>query len=92
MTPEERKRMNGLCNRIQEEKDPEIFDQLVRELNELFEVKHERIHPEHHLAAYPSDPLRPDLRDYPEDIPLAERESLAGEAQLAAQRKKRATH
>jgi hypothetical protein len=87
MTPEERERMNSLCTRIQEEKDPNKFDGLVRELNELLEAKHERIHPEHHLAAYPSDPLRPDLRDYPEDIALAERESLAGEAQLAAQKK-----
>ena len=47
MTPEERKRMNWLCLRIQEEKDPKTFDQLVHELNELVEIKHERIHPEH---------------------------------------------
>jgi hypothetical protein len=47
MKPEERERMNWLCIRIQEEKDPKTFDQLVRELNDLLEVKHERIHPEH---------------------------------------------
>ena len=47
MTPEEREKMNDLCKRIQTEKNPEIFDQLVRELNDLMEIKHERIHPEH---------------------------------------------
>lgn len=47
MNAEERKRMNWLCLRIQEEKDPNIFDELVRELNDLLEAKHERIHPEH---------------------------------------------
>jgi len=39
MTPEEREKMNEISKRIQTEKNPEIFDQLVRE--------HERIHPEH---------------------------------------------
>jgi hypothetical protein len=47
MTPEEREKMNDLCKQIQTEKNPEIFDQLVRELNDLIEIKHERIHPEH---------------------------------------------
>jgi hypothetical protein len=47
MTPEEREKMNDLCKQIQTEKNPEIFDQLVRELNDLLEIKHERIHPEH---------------------------------------------
>jgi hypothetical protein len=47
MTPEEREKMNEICKRIQIEKNPEIFDQLVRELNDLLEIKHERIHPEH---------------------------------------------
>ena len=47
MTPEERERVNWLCLRIQEEKDPKTFDQLVRELNELLEQKHRRIRPEH---------------------------------------------
>lgn len=50
MTAEERKRINWLCLRIQEEKDPKIFDQLVRELNELLEIKHERIHRDHDPA------------------------------------------
>ena len=47
MTPEERERMNQLCLRIQDEKDPKIFDKLVNELIDLMEVKHERIHPGH---------------------------------------------
>jgi hypothetical protein len=40
--------MTRLCARIQTEKDPQLFDQLVRQLNDLIEIKHERIHPEHH--------------------------------------------
>ncbi len=47
MTSEEREKMNSLCLRIQNEKDPKVFDDLVRQLNDLLEVKHERIHPEH---------------------------------------------
>jgi hypothetical protein len=47
VTPQERERMNWLCNRIQDEKDPEKFDELVHALNALLEAKHERIHPEH---------------------------------------------
>ncbi|HKV80807.1 MAG TPA: hypothetical protein VJP02_21840 [Candidatus Sulfotelmatobacter sp.] len=47
MTPDERENMNELCLRIQTEKNPKIFDQLVQELNELIEIKHERIHPGH---------------------------------------------
>jgi hypothetical protein len=39
--------MNWLCDRIQEEKDPKIFGELVHELDELMEAKHERIHPAH---------------------------------------------
>jgi hypothetical protein len=46
MTPEERERMNWLCLRIQDEKDPKTFDRLVQELNELLEQKHGRIAPE----------------------------------------------
>jgi hypothetical protein len=45
MTSEERHNMNALCARIQDEKDPKVFDELIRELNELFEEKHERINP-----------------------------------------------
>ena len=47
MTSKERERMEYLCGRIAVEKDPEVFDKLVEELNELLEVKHQRIHPEH---------------------------------------------
>ena len=34
MTAEERKRMNELCARIADEKDPQTFDRLVIELDE----------------------------------------------------------
>ena len=51
MTINERERMNWLCQRIQDEKNPEIFDELVKELNDLLEVKHGRIHPEHKTQA-----------------------------------------
>jgi hypothetical protein len=47
MKPEERERMNLLGNRIQKENNPKTFDELVRELNDLLEAKHKRIHPEH---------------------------------------------
>jgi hypothetical protein len=42
MTPEEREEMNELCERMQTEKDPAVFAQLVRELNHLLEIMHER--------------------------------------------------
>jgi hypothetical protein len=45
MTPEETERMYQLCAQIK--KDPKKFDALVRELNDLLEQKHERIHPGH---------------------------------------------
>jgi hypothetical protein len=51
MTPEERTRMNWLCKRIQDERDPKAFDELVIELNDLLEAKHERIHPDHKPVA-----------------------------------------
>lgn len=47
ITPDERERMNELCKRIMDEKDPVVFDQLCAELNELLKTKHQRIHPEH---------------------------------------------
>jgi hypothetical protein len=47
MTPEETKRMNELCAKIAVEKDGKTFDKLVQELNDLLEVKHDRISPEH---------------------------------------------
>jgi hypothetical protein len=47
MTPEEKEQMNMLCARIAVEKDPTMFDQLVRQLNDLLEKKHDRLTPEH---------------------------------------------
>lgn len=47
VTPEERKHMDYLCKRIAVEKDPRIFEELVKQLNELLGRKQERIHPEH---------------------------------------------
>jgi len=46
-SPEERERFVWLCEQVQTEKDPKKFDQYVRELNDLLEAKHGRIHPEH---------------------------------------------
>jgi hypothetical protein len=47
MTPDERARMNQICMQIAAEKDPQTFDVLVKELNDLLEQKHGRIHPDH---------------------------------------------
>ena len=47
MTHDEQERMNDLCEKIATEKDPQTFDGLVKELNDLLELKHGRIHPEH---------------------------------------------
>lgn len=47
MTPDERESTAILCERIATEQDPEKFDKLVEELNDLLELKHKRIHPEH---------------------------------------------
>jgi len=47
MTSEESDLMKQLCTRIQDEKDPKVFDDLVRQLNDLIEIKHARIHPTH---------------------------------------------
>ena len=44
MTPEQRKRLNELCRKVQQETDPKRFDESVHELNELLEEKHEPIH------------------------------------------------
>jgi len=49
MTPDEREKMEELCGRLASEKDPEIFDRLVKELNDLLDEKHARIHPEHKI-------------------------------------------
>jgi hypothetical protein len=43
MNHEERTRMNWLCVLIQDEKDPEVFDQLVDELAELLEGNRKRL-------------------------------------------------
>jgi hypothetical protein len=43
MTHEEREQMNRLCARIAVEKDSEVFNQLVRQLNDLLEKKHNRL-------------------------------------------------
>lgn len=51
MTPEERERFEWLCKKIQVEDDPEKFDAYVRELKELLDAKHERIHPQHKAEA-----------------------------------------
>jgi hypothetical protein len=43
MTPEERERVEYLCKRITEEKDSEVFNSLVQELNDFLDSKQERL-------------------------------------------------
>ena len=43
MTPEERQLANDLCQRIAEEKDLSIFQQLVEQLDELLARKKKRL-------------------------------------------------
>ena len=43
MTDEERERLAYLCERIQIERAPKTFDELVMELNELLEQNQQRI-------------------------------------------------
>jgi hypothetical protein len=43
VTPEERKRMDVLCQQIAVERDHDKFIQLVRELNDLLEEKEQRL-------------------------------------------------
>jgi hypothetical protein len=43
MTPEERERMQFLCDRIAKEKDHNEFSKLVQELNDLLERKEHRL-------------------------------------------------
>lgn len=43
MTAEERERMNSLCQRIADEKDPHTFTTLTEELNDLLERKEKRL-------------------------------------------------
>jgi hypothetical protein len=47
VTPEERNQLQYLCKRVEEEKDPNEFDRLVLELNELLDQKQTRIHSKH---------------------------------------------
>jgi hypothetical protein len=63
VTPEEQNKLNELCERIAVEKNPDVFDQLVKELNDLLDVKHKRIRPESkksedHGVIDPRDPTR----------------------------------
>jgi hypothetical protein len=44
MTSEERERMQFLCKRIVEEKDPETFYSLAKQLDDLLEAKSQRLH------------------------------------------------
>lgn len=46
MTPDERETMNQICIRIQTEKNPQVFEELIRQLNELLDAKRDRIDPE----------------------------------------------
>jgi hypothetical protein len=46
VTPEERELMNKLCQQIAVEKDPNTFDELVCQLNDLLEKKEHRLKPE----------------------------------------------
>lgn len=43
MTPEERERMQFLCEQIAKEEDPAKFTKLVQELNDLLEHKVQRL-------------------------------------------------
>lgn len=45
MNPEERQRMNWLCERIQIEENPHAFMNLVEQLNELLERREKRLRP-----------------------------------------------
>jgi hypothetical protein len=58
MTPEERERLNSLCNQIQTEKDYRRFEGLLRELNLVIDRKHRRFK-EFRLDASVSTRTRP---------------------------------
>jgi hypothetical protein len=45
-TPEEIGHFNRLCHQIIEEKNPQVFNELVRQLHELLDKKNKRINPE----------------------------------------------
>jgi hypothetical protein len=44
MTPEECEQIHSLCKAIQTENHPEVFNKLVRDLNDLLESRERRIH------------------------------------------------
>lgn len=50
MTTEEREKINSICIRIQTENDQKVFDRLIKELNDLLEVKQKRIDPGHYSS------------------------------------------
>jgi len=43
MTPDEREIVNTLCKRIRDEQDPETFNTLVTELDQLLEATGQKI-------------------------------------------------
>ncbi len=50
MTTEEREKINSICIRIQTENDQKVFDRLIKELNDLLEIKQKRIDPRHYSS------------------------------------------
>jgi hypothetical protein len=54
MTPEEQEPMNWLCQRTQEEKDPQTFSALVDELKQMMEQKEDQL-PRIRLSHSPSE-------------------------------------
>jgi len=54
MTPEEREQLDSLCKRIAIEKDAQRFDNLVKELEVLFEAKHERLQSMRASGSFPA--------------------------------------
>jgi len=55
MTPEEKLKLDDICRKVIAEKDPKIFDELVKQMNDLLEQKYGRLE----LASQgPSTPKR----------------------------------
>jgi hypothetical protein len=46
LTPEEQERLNEICRRVIVEQNPNTFDELVKEMNDLLDTKYERIQPQ----------------------------------------------
>lgn len=63
MSPEEQEQLNALCQRVKEEKNPEKFDEAVRQLNDLLDKKVERIH-----EMWRADPFVTKQRTRPSEI------------------------